>query len=270
VTGDTEFEPTRIERSPRLSDVVAERLLDGILSRRLLPGDRLPSERDLSEQFDVSRSVVREAIRSLIEKGVVEARTGAGVHVTEVSATAVASAMSFYLRAKEDITYDRVHEIRSSIELQVAELAAERATDEGVRMLRLVHERHRHVLDDVEACSVADVEFHRSLAKLTGNSLFLVILDALGDVMLEIRRLTVGLPGDAEEGWLQHAAILDRVAARDSAGAREAMAAHLVGALRSWERLRELRPELEGALVRPAVAEPSVDRGRPGDMDVDD
>jgi GntR family transcriptional repressor for pyruvate dehydrogenase complex len=263
VTSEPGLELKRVERAPRLSDTVAERLLDGILSHRLRPGDRLPSERDLSEQFDVSRSVVREAIRSLIAKGVVEVRTGDGVRITAVSSTAVTAAMSFYLRAQENVTYDRVHEVRTSIELQVAELGAERATDDGVRLLGALHEHYRQVLDDVEACSIADVEFHRSLAKLTGNPLFLMILDAMGDVMLEIRRLTIGMPGDAEEGWSQHGVILDRVVERDGPGARDAMAAHLRGALRSWRRLQGLEPDLAQMLARLPREDDSVARAEP-------
>ncbi len=71
----------RVTREPRLSDKVAELLLETILSPGLQPGDRLPSERELGEQFGVSRTVIREAVRALAAKGVINVRTGSGLRV---------------------------------------------------------------------------------------------------------------------------------------------------------------------------------------------
>src|ERR671925_600852 len=96
VTEGTLFEQVR--RQPRLSDKVAEMMLNTILSRRLTVGDRLPSERELGEQFGVSRTVVREAVRALVAKGVIEVRSGSGLRVAAVNASTVQESMSLFLR----------------------------------------------------------------------------------------------------------------------------------------------------------------------------
>ena len=90
------FDP--VVREPRLSDKVAEMMLETILSNRLQVGDRLPSERELGEQFGVSRTVVREAVRALVAKGVIEVRSGSGLRVAAVAASAVSESMSLYVR----------------------------------------------------------------------------------------------------------------------------------------------------------------------------
>ena len=88
----------QVAREPRLSDKVADMMLATILSNRLQVGDRLPSERELGEQFGVSRTVVREAVRALVAKGVIEVRSGSGLRVAAVDAAAVSESMSLYLR----------------------------------------------------------------------------------------------------------------------------------------------------------------------------
>src|ERR1051325_7140710 len=89
-----------IARSPRLSDKVAAQLLASIKSGQLSAGSRLPSERELGEQFGVSRTVIREAISSLAARGVIEVRSGSGVHVAAVNAAQVSEQMSLFLRGR--------------------------------------------------------------------------------------------------------------------------------------------------------------------------
>jgi GntR family transcriptional repressor for pyruvate dehydrogenase complex len=228
----------RIEREPRLSDKVADLLLQTITARGLRPGDRLPSERELGEQFGVSRTVVREAVRSLAAKGVIEVRTGSGLRVAAVDATAVSDAMTLFLRGSGVLDYGPVHEVRTTIEIQVAGLAAERATREDVDSLSTFCERMARDVDDVEAASLHDVAFHRAVAEAAHNPLFVIMLDSIGDVMLEIRRATLGIPGRPEKGITAHRRILACIAAHDQGGAREAMRAHLRDSERAWRGLR--------------------------------
>src|SRR5215213_8947126 len=117
-----------VNRERRLSDKVAEMMLDTILSNRLNVGDRLPSERELGEQFGVSRTVVREAVRALVAKGVIEVRSGSGLRVAAVDADSVRESMSLFLRGGA-IDFDKVNEVRSLLEVHIAGLAAERRTE---------------------------------------------------------------------------------------------------------------------------------------------
>jgi DNA-binding FadR family transcriptional regulator len=229
-------------RAPRLPDQVAEMMLATIRSRGLQPGDHLPSERDLGEQFAVSRTVIREAVRSLAAKGIVASMPGRGLTVAAVDPDSVSESMNLYLRGNHrELPYERVHEVRTTLELDVASLAAQRARDSEVAHLRASHDRLAEVLEDVEQSSLADVTFHRQLAEFTHNPLYVIMLDSIGDVLLEIRRATMGNRKDAEHGYADHGRILAAVARHDPEAARDAMRRHLEHALREWKKLGLVR-----------------------------
>ena len=222
----------QVAREPRLSDKVAGMMLETILSNRLNVGDRLPSERELGEQFGVSRTVVREAVRELVAKGVIEVRSGSGLRVAAVAASAVSESMSLFLRGGT-LDFEKVHEVRTLLEVHIAGLAAERAGPADVSALQVVHERMQAESGDVEAAARDDLEFHRVIALATHNELFLLLLDSIGSSLFEIRRENLG-SGSAPMTLEQHAQVLDRIAAHDPDGAREAMAAHLDGVAAWW------------------------------------
>lgn len=222
-----------VAREPRLSDKVANLMLETILSRRLKVGDRLPSERELGEQFGVSRTVVREAVRALAAKGVIEVRTGSGLRVAAVEASTVKETMSLFLRGQE-LEFDKVHEVRSLLEVHIAGLAATRASSQDVAELRDAHERMRTARDDVEAASLIDLEFHRIVARSTHNDLFLLLLDSIGLSQIDIRRANLGIDGATAATLTQHELVLERIVDHDAVGAREAMAAHLEGVADIW------------------------------------
>jgi GntR family transcriptional repressor for pyruvate dehydrogenase complex len=230
----------QVAREPRLSDKVAEMMLDTILSRRLQVGDRLPSERELGEQFGVSRTVVREAVRALVAKGVIEVRSGSGLRVAAVDAAAVTESMSLYLRGGT-LDFEKVHEVRALLEVHIAGVAAERATDADLARLREVHERMERERADVEAAARDDLEFHRVIAGATQNDLYLLLMDSIGAALIDIRRENLG-SGSAPMTLSQHESVLDRVAAGDAEGAREAMAAHLEGVADWWRKHQHATP----------------------------
>jgi GntR family transcriptional repressor for pyruvate dehydrogenase complex len=223
---------SRIRREPRLSDRVAALLLDTIVARGLQPGDRLPSERELGEQFGVSRTVIREAVRALAAKGVIEVRTGSGLRVAAVDASAVSESMSLFLRGGT-VEYPKVHEVRRLLEVEIAGLAAARASEADVARIRTVAEQMEAVLDDVEKASRLDLAFHRAIARATNNELYLLLLDSIGEAQLEIRRANLQT-GAAPQTIEAHRAIVDRIAARDPKGARRAMEEHLDQVERHW------------------------------------
>jgi GntR family transcriptional repressor for pyruvate dehydrogenase complex len=169
---------------------------------------------------------------------VIEVRTGSGLRVSAVDATAVSESMNLFLRGRGLGEYALIHEVRTTIEVQVAGLAAERATPEDIERLREVWQRMADAIDEPEAASVADVEFHRAVAVVAHNPLFVVMLDSIGDVMLEIRRATIGIPGRPAKGVKAHRKILAAIEAHDSAAAREAMREHLRDSERAWRRLQ--------------------------------
>jgi GntR family transcriptional regulator, transcriptional repressor for pyruvate dehydrogenase complex len=222
----------QVSREPRLSDKVAEMMLETILSRKLQVGDRLPSERELGEQFNVSRTVVREAVRALVAKGVIEVRSGSGLRVAAVDAAAVSESMSLYLHGAT-LDFEKVHEVRALLEVHIAGLAAERASEEDIAKLRGVHERMKREAGDVESAARDDLEFHRMIALATQNDLYLLLMDSIGSALIDIRRENLG-SGSTPTTISQHETVLDRIAAHDPEGARKAMAAHLAGVARWW------------------------------------
>ena len=228
-----------VGRDTRLSDRVAAQMLDTITTNGLQPGDRLPTERELAVQFGVSRTVVREAVRSLVGKGVIDARAGRGLQVAAVGASAVWESMSLMLGQGASLDYRKVHEVRRLLEVEAAVRAAERATDDEIASLEALLAEMEKVLDEVEAVSRADLEFHRSVARATHNELFLVMLEAIADPMLAIRRTTFTLPGRARAALDHHASILEGIAARNPGNAGVAMARHLEDVEHVWEEMTE-------------------------------
>jgi GntR family transcriptional repressor for pyruvate dehydrogenase complex len=225
-----------LTRAPRLSDRVAETILDVILEQGLRPGDQLPSERELGEQFGVSRTVVREAVRGLAARGVVETHAGRGLSVAAVGLEDVATSMRLYLHGQDELPYQKVDEVRTLLEVSVAGLAALRGTEDQLATLREAHGRMQ-AIDDPEEYALLDLEFHRALARMTQNELHLIMLDSIRDVLLEIRRAASRLPNDHAAALEEHQAILDRVAARDEQGARRAMERHLRHASEDWKQI---------------------------------
>ncbi len=225
---------TSLADGRRLSDRVADALLEHILSADLQPGDRLPTESELGQQFEVSRTVIREAVRSLAARGVVQVRPGAGLTVSRVDASTASESLRLVVRGSADLTYDRVHEVRRTIEVELARLAAERGTDAEMEELARIQARQAAAFDDIPRAARCDTQFHRLIATMTRNDLFVIMLDSLADVLLQVRLQAMPTPGDRENGLAEHDDILEALRARDPAAARRAMSDHLASAYRGF------------------------------------
>ena len=224
----------QVRRDERLADKVADLLKKAILSGQLAAGNRLPPERILGERFGVSRTVIREAIRSLAAKGMVEVRSGSGTVVARVGAASVAETMQLYLRGAS-IEYDLIDEVRAMVEVHVAGVAAQRATEADLDGMRAVLRSMAASADDNQRCALHDAEFHRCMARATHNPLYLMMLDAIGEPIMTVRQGTLSMPGRSWTTIEAHRDILDRVAGQDPEGAREAMRVHLADSRRAWD-----------------------------------
>jgi GntR family transcriptional repressor for pyruvate dehydrogenase complex len=225
---------TTVRRNPTLSDTVAGSIADAVMSGRLKPGEELHSERDLAEQFGVSRTVIREAIRSLAAQGLVESHSGRRIQVTSAGPDGVNRSMSLFLRSNATIDYPKIHEVRSALEIRMAATAAERASDDDLAKLRTLQEQMAVAHDDPERAAQLDLDFHGAIAAATGNELFAVVLGSIGEVLLETRRSAFAAPGMLDYALAAHGQILDCLERRDPRGASEAMLAHLDRAARVW------------------------------------
>lgn len=232
---------TRILPGPTLAEQVAEQILNKILAAGMSPGEPLPSARELGEEFGVSRTVVREAVSSLVARGVIETRSGVGLRVGNVSSELVSDALSLFLRINGGLDYQQVHEVRHLLELEVVRLACERASDEDLEEVRRTHEQMMGALAAPETAAKLDVNFHRQLAVATHNPLYVVVLDSLHGVLIEARRGAVLSPSRARHAAEFHQGILDAVLRRDCEAAEKAMERHLDDVAAHWATMQKGR-----------------------------
>jgi len=227
---------TSVAREPSLSDKVAELLTEAIVSRQIRAGERLPSERDLGDKFKVSRTVIREAVRSLAARGLVRVTSGRGVEVNEFGAGDVAASMRLLVRGHDGLDYGKVNEVRSAVEVQVAGLAAQRALPADLELLQRICDDHERSLKsgDLAAAAELDFQFHRELTRSSGNELLLAMLDSIADVLREVRNQSMTEPHVGEEGLRAHRRILKAVRDRKPDVARTAMIDHLAEAEKIW------------------------------------
>jgi len=218
---------------------VGDSLREDILAGRVVPGDKLPSQLLLTERFDVSRTVVREAIASLEADGLLEARQGAGVFVVSKETSTVPFRMVDGGRLSSML---EMLELRTAVEMEAAGLAALRrspAQEEAIyQALQVMAEQIAHG----ERSTVADLAFHRAVAAATNNPRFPEFLDMLGQSSIP-RASAQGETGEAGSApYLariqeEHRRIAQTISAGDEAAARDAMRAHLKG---SQDRYRAL------------------------------
>ena len=202
-------------------------LVDLISSGDYGAGDRLPPERVLVEQLGVSRTVVREALNLLEARGLIRIEHGRGAVVSANGAYALHKNLSFLLRTESGTLWELM-EMRKALEVEVAGLAAERATAEDIATMRAKLDRMREKIDAPEGYVDADVEFHDLLARSARNRVFLMMMEPIVDLLLASRRLTGSKEANAKRALRAHEAILKKVEAKDVEGARIEMRKHMM------------------------------------------
>lgn len=163
-----------------LADQVTDRLLEYIEGQHLKPGDLLPSESSLAASFGVSRPVVREALKNLEGKGVIEIVNGKGALVRPIDSDPL---RLFFQRAMQldHSTILELMEIRKGLEVQAAMLAAQRRDEHDLRAIRQVVQAMREHMQDIETYTRLDVEFHLHIATASHNSMMVYLIDSIRD-----------------------------------------------------------------------------------------
>ena len=218
-----------LEREQRLYERVVEKVLDLISSGAWKPGYRLPSESKLSEAFGVSRTVVREAVKALEARGVLESTTGSGVSVRLADFNMVSRSLQTYMQLTNLVDFEiRLNEVRRVLEVELVALAASRATPEQRSQLRQICQQMR--TGDKTAQQMAELDFHLhvTLAEATQNDLFKILLAPLIDQLRDHIILTwEDFPRPVNLVFDQHEAIVAAVENGDAEAARQAMIKHL-------------------------------------------
>jgi GntR family transcriptional repressor for pyruvate dehydrogenase complex len=218
-----------LKREPSLAARVTQELLDSIVEGRLRSGQRLPSERDLSEQFGVSRTVIREAVRGLEAKGVVEVKVGRGLQVASVTSAQVSETFDLFVRGQQIKDYVQpadISEVRQMLELRIVELACERATEEDLIAIQKAFDSLERATNSEEAAE-ADSNFHLAIARATQNLLLVTLLESLNATIRAVRRESLQRPGRKAEAQAQHRKVLEQLLARNTLGVVDAMQHHL-------------------------------------------
>src|ERR1700688_400373 len=217
----------RTVKTSRLFEQIVQQVEDSILRGQLKPGDQLPAERDLAQRFGVSRTAVREAVKTLREKGLVEAYSGRGTFVTNGTSQAIRQSLDLMIRINQQEGSAHLAELRLVLEPDIAGLAASRIEEQLLSTMREAVAVMDKSLRDPDAYVEADLDFHLALAEAAGNPLILSLLDSIVGLLREQRRRIFLVDGGPERGQFHHKRILAAVEQRDSEAAREAMRAHL-------------------------------------------
>lgn len=226
----TSYEPIT---SGRLYEKIAQQIEQAVLTGKLSAGDRLPSEKELGEQFRVSRTAVREAVKALREKGLVEVYPGRGTFISNISdgmSKAVRDSLDRLMRVGTQEGSRDLVEIRSMLEPEIAALAAIRATDVHIAALHKAVEEMDEAerADNVDRFVEADNEFHFTLADASQNALVPTLINPIMDILQEQRKRIALVEGGLKRGQKHHKRILGAIQKRDPDLARKAMLAHLL------------------------------------------
>ncbi|WP_300669332.1 FadR/GntR family transcriptional regulator [Desulfoluna sp.] len=217
---------TKMESETRLFETVAREIGKRVHQKEWPPGTRLPSERTLAEHFAVSRSCIREAIRTLSEQQIVETRRGAGTYVSEPDDSALSAHLARVIPLQTERLVE-IFDVRCIIEPQLAARAARHITEEQlIRLKLLVYEQEKRALAG-ETTEDIDQAFHLCLAEASGNTLLLNVVKNLTTILTESRTQALQTPERSRLSVITHVAIIDALERRDSLAAETAMRTHL-------------------------------------------
>ena len=224
----------------KLASEVRDRLMESIRSGELRPGDRLPSERDLMERFGIGRPAVREAMQSLASAGLIEISHGERARVAVPDTRSMFDRIGqtmLHLLQTSPSTLDDFKQARVLFEAGMVKMAAVRASAADVEKLTAALEYQRGCAADAPEFIKADMAFHTAIAAVSGNSVCVVLSEAMLDWLFHFRRDLLRLPGSELITLAEHQRLLDAISAHDAAGAEKAMVEHLT---RANERYRIL------------------------------
>lgn len=209
-----------------LYDDVVEKIKEMIRRGEFKAGDRLPSERLLSERFEVSRNCLRQAIQALSERKILESRRGDGTYVCSVDEPALIESFSLAIQAQRDLIRE-ILEFRLLMEPQIASLAAKNITrDELDRLKIIVCDQERRILAGTEDCEL-DAAFHTELARACGNRIVSRVMNTANGILNESRAGYLWTESRRKASVVGHLKIIDALESRSPDMAFEAMREHL-------------------------------------------
>ena len=214
-------------QTERLYEQIVNQIEQRIVAGELKVGDQLPPEKELAEQFGVSRTAVREAVKTLREKRLVEIRPGRGTFITTGAPGSMRHSLDLIMKFGAANGSSSLVEVREILEPEIAALAATRITDEYIAAMQQAVSIMDTALDKVDVFVEADLDFHLALAEATQNPIIPLLMDPIIDILREQRKRIGLVHGGLGRGQFHHKKILEAVIQHNPQLARQAMQDHL-------------------------------------------
>ncbi|MEJ2708426.1 MAG: FadR/GntR family transcriptional regulator [Anaerolineales bacterium] len=224
MTGKADILFESVEKS-RLSNDIARQVEQAIREGRYLQGDSLPSERELTKIFNVSRPILREALRILEFQGLISIEQGRGSFVKDPSSDILNVPLRAWITENKDYVAE-YYEARLAIEPVCAALAAERASAKQIqRLWEIVAPEDGRVDKKLEAASYVplDIDFHNEIARISGNRYLFLMLKNLIVPETDVRKIVLRIPQHVRTAHLGHIKIIEAIEDRDPEKAKQAM-----------------------------------------------
>jgi GntR family transcriptional regulator, transcriptional repressor for pyruvate dehydrogenase complex len=209
-----------------LTSQAVEYILNLIKSGQVPPGGKLPTEKELTEQLGVSRTCVREAMKSLESLKMISVRPKVGAVVLEPSPAALFSTEQLSTAAYQQTT-DSLIEFRRILEVGLASLAAQKSDAADLAAMEKAIQQHREAIHTGQRAYPADMAFHAAIARASRNPIAIMVFDMISEPLTEQRRRTNDVPNAAEDGLRDHLLIFSAIKEGSPEKARNMMRAHM-------------------------------------------
>ena len=216
----------RVIKKTRIHEEVVTQIHELIRRGKLKAGDQLPSERELAETFKVSRTSVREALRTLETKGLIISRTGMGNFIADLPIESLVAPLAKLLIEEKAALAD-IFELRKLIEPHIAALAAERATNRDIERMKAILEKQSAAVSRGDTGVEADAELHFAIGQATQNQALEKLVSGLMEILSHSREESLQ-PLDRRRASIEsHRKILTAIEQHDKAKAQRAMFHHI-------------------------------------------
>ncbi|WP_185861615.1 FadR/GntR family transcriptional regulator [Peribacillus cavernae] len=225
----------------RLFEDIVLAVEEYIIDKNIQPGEKLPSENELSTLFNVSKTAVREAMSVLNAGGIIETRSGAGIFLREISEGTIAQCITKNLMNKKEL--QEILEFRKGLEIEAAALAATRRTEEDLTVIKQAHERLIEINNSGGLGVEEDFMFHYSIINASHNSIYKEVFDKVSEKFEDVMRVTktqsANVPGRFNEGHKEHEQIIEALSQKNPVMASEAMRNHLArNETKIWKNIK--------------------------------
>lgn len=237
------FQGESLQKAP-LYEQIADILEQQILSQHQ-DGFRLPSEQQLAEQYQVSRTIIREALKLLKERGLIDSKTGSGAYVTKPEAQNVADVV-YRIVQMDHIGYADVFDVRTILETEAASQAARYVSEEELSKMADCLDRLKDPQLSPKECAEYDYQFHYMIAEASRNPLLALITTAISSVNREILHKAFTIRGGVDDSIVRHNKILEALQRHDETAAKGAMIEHLNKSRQNIAEYLAGHPEVPG------------------------